>query len=89
MKFNTNNQRSYLTDGHLEDISKITCFSIEPDYVELVANKMCNILLLNLFFSFVFIVNVLSMLVNAYNFDNLQWSVPAVKMLLLFLKNRR
>nr|XP_039256406.1 general transcription factor II-I repeat domain-containing protein 2-like [Styela clava] len=43
MNFNKNKQRSSITDGHLEDILKISCSSIVPDYAELVANKRCNI----------------------------------------------
>ena len=39
MNFNKNKQRSSLTDGHLEDILKISCSSIESDYAELVARK--------------------------------------------------
>ena len=39
MNFNTNKPCSSLTYGHLEDILKISCSSIEPDYAELVANK--------------------------------------------------
>ena len=39
MNFNKNTQHSSLTDGHLEDILKISCSSIVPDYAELVANK--------------------------------------------------
>ena len=44
MNFNKNKKRSCITDGHLEDILKISCSSINPDYAELVANKKCNIL---------------------------------------------
>ena len=43
MNFDKNKQRSSLTDGHLEDILKIPCSSIVPDYAELVANKRSNI----------------------------------------------
>ena len=43
MNFNKNKQRFLLTDGHLEDILKISSSSIVPDYGVLVANKRCNI----------------------------------------------
>ena len=43
MNFNKNKQRSPLTDEHLENILKISSSSVETDYVELVANKRCNI----------------------------------------------
>ena len=43
MNFNKNKQRSMLTDGHLEDILKISSSSILPHYGVLVANKRCNI----------------------------------------------
>ena len=43
IKFNKNKQHSWLTDGHLEDILKISSSSIIPIYGLLVANKRCNI----------------------------------------------
>ena len=43
MNFNKSKQRSSLTERHLEDILKISCSSIKPDYAELVAGKRCNI----------------------------------------------
>ena len=43
MNFNKNKQCSLLTDGHLEDILKISGLSIIPVYGVLVANKRCNI----------------------------------------------
>ena len=39
MNFNKNKQRSSLNDGHLENILKISSFSIVPDYDVLVATK--------------------------------------------------
>ena len=43
INFNKNKHRSSLTDGHLEDVLKISSSSIIPDYGVLVADKRCNI----------------------------------------------
>ena len=43
MNYNKSKQRSLLTDGHLEDILKISTSSISPNYDLLVANKRCNV----------------------------------------------
>ena len=59
MNFTKNKQRSSLTDGHLEDILKISSSSIVPDYGVLAANKKCNISNYILFLRFVFFVNLL------------------------------
>ena len=62
MKFIKNKQRSSFTDGHLENVLKISSFSIVPDYGVLVANKTCNISYYTSFLRFMLTIDLLSML---------------------------